>query len=305
MKVIMLFTKQDFRREAQLLLRSLFGSLLRFLGQSPIVVHRKVLEPAIRFYGPIISAALVLLFLVGSARATAVFVFIYPNEVVLSADSKISYTGDPPANIPRSRCKIVAVRSAFFAVVAPITSDSAIGLDLYATIEEVLNRSTGTLVTRANAVEAAVFLELNREYSVLKTEDPERYTFMILKSPLKIAFAAWENNHPALFIDRWRLLPMGNMQHDRIFPGTSSDPNNMQGIGEFTGVDEYKRDHPNWQQLAPVDLARDVIQAVIDSRNPTVGPPISVLRINAKGAQWIGQGGCPDIPIPSRQNQQK
>jgi hypothetical protein len=275
----------------------------------PDVVFGKILRASTRFDNAIATAAFVLLCLfhmASDAKATALFVFIYQDKIVISADSKVTLVGDPPPSVPRSRCKIIAAqRGAFFALAGQITADPQIGFDVYATIEKVLNQTKGTLIARAEAVKEAVSLELEREYSFLKTDDPEYYKFIVSNIPLKIAFAAWENSHPILFIDQWQLLPTGKFKYDRFFPGSVSDPSNIRGLGEYTGVDEYKRSRPKWRETNPVDLARDMVQTVIDSKNPLVGPPISVLTIDAEGAHWNHNGGCPEIPPTARSHQSK
>jgi hypothetical protein len=44
--------------------------------------------------------------------------------------------------------------------------------------------------------------------------------------------------------------------------------------------------------LGPVEAARSLVQLEIDRQPERVGPPVSILRIAADGADWVDRGLC-------------
>jgi len=75
--------------------------------------------------------------------------------------------------------------------------------------------------------------------------------------------------------------------------------------GEHEAITEYLSQHGNAPDGTGEDFVRRMILLEISAKPSTVGPPISILLLDASGAKWIQRGSCPEITISNHQDPHK
>jgi hypothetical protein len=73
-------------------------------------------------------------------------------------------------------------------------------------------------------------------------------------------------------------------------------------LGETTEIEVFlQQNDMTWSAIEETGLMRTLLQLEMDSHRDTVGPPISILRMDKTGAHWLpnNRGVCSDIPRPA------
>lgn len=137
---------------------------------------------------------------------------------------------------------------------------------------------------------------LAREIIRLRANLPEGYEAFLGQEIDQCVFAAWESQAPVLILDVWTLSRDGTLSVKRHLPGKGY-PDTVK-LGMHETIDRYLRlgtpfsDKP----LNLSDLLTCWVELEIQTESvfpsPKVGPPISVLQIDASGAHWNRPGMC-------------
>jgi hypothetical protein len=237
--------------------------------------------------------SLLAFFCVKLATATAIVAALFPDAIYIAADSRYTQaSGDSPA--VSDGCKIVRTRGVAFAA-ASLSKDTKTGFDFYAITRQALLRSSGSLAMRLDIVDGQLKPRLRKTVLAIRQDFPEVYESFLNGHLGQAVFATWENDHPVMIEDDWRITKDGEIMEERPFPG--NDDNNLVILGSGSeAIIRYTDQHPDWSNVPVPEALSHLIQAAIDdaaeSQTPDVGGDISILMIDAMGQHWVTPGRC-------------
>jgi hypothetical protein len=226
-----------------------------------------------------LSAALVLL-LCGSAAATTIVIIRTPNLIVIASDSKAQYQGDQGS--PQV-CKIARQNETYF-VIAGLAHDTFHGFLANRSVASAIARAN-TFDEQANAVAEDLQRDLEKELSVLKTDDPEGYKFAVTgDSPSSIALVTVEGGVPKVAVFSFvfdKTTGRLSVRRDSC-PGTCTGENFYVQLGHAVAAEEVGK-----VTGSPTQIARTLVEMQIGRDPQSVGPPVEILELRASGPEWI------------------
>lgn len=253
--------------------------------------------------------ALVLLAL-ASARATTIVSVKTASEIVIGADSKVTDTfGGAAAG---QACKIVQAGNLFFAYEG-MARDRRTGFDITRiAVQALLFKPNASLAEKVSILTGFLTDSLFAELLSLKQHDPDTYREKVEggQTFLKILVAGFDGNQPLLFVRGFRAVPL-----NRKTIAVSVVPDDcladcraefaVRTLGETAAIDGLPEETPGFWAGGIAQGVRRLIETEIAARSEYVGPPVDILRIDSKGAEWIQKKpSCADVerrPVPSRQ----
>jgi hypothetical protein len=246
--------------------------------------------------------------------ATTIIAVALPDGLWIAADGRVAATHGPEfgPGEKNTRCKIMRTRgNKFFGIAGRVVSDDETGFDIYCVVESLMNSTNGNIEERMIMAAGAVTDEMNRELSHIARTSTKEYLSMLDYPALGVLFAGWENGEPVVIVYEWFLEPSGNLRAPtRHLYGGRHNGENTAIIGYKEAIEDYRFRHLDWQQKMPVgDTLKMFIQLEMNSSfaiiRKQVGPPISVLRIDATGPHWIDRGECLDIPVEATEKKHR
>jgi hypothetical protein len=227
-----------------------------------------------------------------TALATTILVFRTPDQLILVADSKPTFRGEPG---PNAVCKITPARSGFLAI-AGLEHDTLRGFDSRAAAAKALE-SSGSFLFRVAGAEVLAQRASEVEMARLKVEDPDAYRFSVKNggSIFDLVIASVEGGIPLLAIRRFHI----NEASGSVETAVAIDcPGNCPGGRYFgylepAGGEAEKFLTMNSTPRLNVDVLRDLVLKQIIATPNEVGPPIEILNLDHTGARWIENDlGC-------------
>jgi hypothetical protein len=228
-----------------------------------------------------------------AVSATAIIVIRTAEEIIAAADSKSTITLYPDwQRYAFENCKIRKLHDTLYFAASGLTNDYTQTLNVETAIRNSYKKSASVsqTVEVAEALIKSSFLEaLNRQ----KREHPEIFKKNFSKDPY-VDFALFGFERGAGFVHRRRLgaqddkggLSVKLVDFENC-PPLCKDPGEITLLGERDTMKEYIDKLGPVTALTDLQIAESTVRVAI-ARNPeTVGPPIDILRIDRRGAEWI------------------
>jgi hypothetical protein len=226
-----------------------------------------------------------------NSLSTTVVAVKTSKEIYLGADSKVTDTFGNAAE--RRACKIVQSGRVFFAY-AGFARDAKNGFS----IPEIAKRSlasgkTLSIQAKTEAMAKVIVTELTRYLPKMKDESFVTFREKIEgKTFLRIVVAGFDKGRPAIFV---RLFRYGMTTDGRggvlvsadDCDGKCSAPVTTRFLGETDAIVGLPEESKNFWNDGFAAGIRKLIEIQIAARDEYVGPPIDILRIDAKRATWI------------------
>lgn len=206
----------------------------------------------------------------------------------------MSYLANPSPNSPNTVCRIGHSTTRSFACAAPST-DPNVGFDLNRAIAEFLSTQR-TLNEWISQSDEAIRVNVPLVLDHVKRDFPGAYTPLLGNIIVDCAFASW-GAQPALTDDVWRLNRDGTLGQDRWQHLTPESKNSVV-IGARDAIESHLKRGPPPIELGIPKMLESLIRFQIDEGlpdprfGPTVGLPISILRLDGDGPYWEAQGVC-------------
>jgi hypothetical protein len=247
-----------------------------------------------------------------TAFATSIVAVKNNDEIVIGADSKTTLTSvgtgaAGPAEI--TKCKIVQEGDLFFASAgsagigpAGLPGDVDREFDLKEIIAEGL-RGNGSIADKVGNLERLLVANLTRMAEKVRQDNPAFFLAKFVKSPVHtVIVGGRDNGELVLMVRTFRLItsPSGSLSFAVgrfACPGDCQVPFITIFEGRTMAIRKYLQQHELFLYYAdPVTAVRHLVGLEISKEPSSVGPPVDILRLTRKGAEWIQRKAlCPDI----------
>ncbi len=241
-----------------------------------------------------------------SARATTIVVARTPNEIVIGADSKVTdaYGND----LNKRACKIRQAGDLFIAIEG-LELDRQTGFSVPDIASKALaSKASASASDKVSVLMGYLVSGLLTELSHLKAHEPQTYFKKIEGGQLflRIIVAGFENGQPLLFVRSFRALQYNPGQIGvAVIPDDCFD--DCKGVvvtrflGESDAIEGLPEETPDFWKAGLSDGVRRLVETEIAARSEYVGAPIDIVRISAKGAQWVQKKTeCSDSQSPAK-----
>jgi hypothetical protein len=247
-----------------------------------------------------------------TAFSTSIVAVKSGDEIVIGADSKTTLTpagGSTEAPESIEKCKIVQTGDLFFASAGAAgigPADSGGEIDPQFDIREAIVRGLrggGGIAERVGNLEKVLVADLTRVAEEARRHDAAFFLQRFVRRPAHtIVIAGIENGEPVLMVRTFRMIasPSGSLSFEiGRFACPGDCRTNFITIfeGQTEAIRDYLQDHRLFLYFTDaVTVVRDLVGLEISKSPSSVGPPIDILRLTKKGAEWIQRKSlCPDI----------
>ncbi|MFQ5649372.1 MAG: hypothetical protein ACE5IY_05475 [bacterium] len=202
------------------------------------------------------------------------------------------------ADTTTSICKIVKCGNLFFAA-AGIIEIEEIGFDLYE-IARQAGLSEKPASDKIRRIENSIIAPLTKTLSKVRQTAPPIYDHYVQSGPVQLALFGIEAYQPVLLVRGFTVRDTGQGQIS-VVRDSSRCRNYSNGtwtaiLGRNKEIFDFLADHPKFWNLGPVAGIRRLIEIEVKAVPEEVGPPIDLLRVTEKGAEWIQRKAtCQDI----------
>jgi hypothetical protein len=226
---------------------------------------------------------------------TAIVIFASPQEVVAAADSMLGSHGFNEGSVVFTECKIRRVGDVFFALAGTVRERPA-PYDAAILAEKGLRLTGGNLFDKVTEFERTAMAELPDVVRRARDFAPEFYERRLKNRViLQAAFFGVHEGATFLYVRDFESEVSGN---GRIVVKSSGgsctgDCDMLAILGDGTASKKYLAATPP-KAASAVDLVQKLIALEMENRSNETGPPVDIVRIDAKGgAIWIQKKpGC-------------
>jgi hypothetical protein len=222
-----------------------------------------------------------------SCYGTTVIVMRTADGILVAADAKVTRQGStsPP------RCKIHQYGNVFVAIAGVNKNDGA-GLDTEQVVRTAL-ATPGPLLSQVESFRTATSKYLLAEVESVKKSNPSLYERGYRgKRILDVTFASTNGDMPEAVVQTFFVDGAGAL-HDLRSP---LGDHRVLATGMTSAIKSYTDQNSEWySQLGPDLAIKKLMELEIASNKDAVGPPVSILKMDAGGAKWVEQGACPAI----------
>jgi hypothetical protein len=247
-----------------------------------------------------------------TASATSVVAVRSDDEIVIGADSKTTLTlpgertGGPESI---TKCKIVQSGTLFFASagsagIGPAGPEDNADpeLDLKQTIAACL-LGNGGIAEKVRNLEKFLVADLTRVAEEARRDNPVFFLKRFVRHPVHtVIVGGLDNGELVLMVRSFRLIvsPSGSLSFEIgrfACPGDCRTSFITIFEGQTEAIRNYLQDHELFLFFAdPVSAVRNLVELEISKDPSSVGPPVDILRLTRKGAEWVQKKPlCPDI----------
>jgi hypothetical protein len=260
----------------------------------------------------VISCIFIVLLLPSGVCATSVVAVRNNDEIVIGADSKttltrVNYNLREPDGI--AKCKIVQAGNLFFASagsagIGPVDLPGYV--DPAFNLKELITRGLGRdgdIGERVRNMEKVLLLNLTQIAEKVRKDNPVFFLQKFVQYPVHtIIIAGLEDEELILMVRTFRLVvPLSGDLSFEVGRFTCPGDCDASFITIFEGRTAAIRNYLYWNEnflytTDPAVAVRALVEMEISEDPSTVGPPVDILRLTRRGAEWIQRKSlCPDI----------
>jgi len=213
-----------------------------------------------------------------------------PQEIWIGADSKVAAIHDK--SITRSECKIRQADSLFFAF-AGLPEYRRTGYDLVAIVKKA-GRNGLILSDKVKTFDRLIVTPLSKALKRIKSYQPAYFRQKIEgKAVIQILFAGIEKGVPIFF-----MRTIKAESHDGDSPSLTIHKVSCPGkdcptgeivayLGHNRAISSFLAGKGNFWEIGYADGIRKLITVETEAEPDNVGPPIDILRIGRRWAEWV------------------
>jgi hypothetical protein len=237
-----------------------------------------------------------------TALATSIVAVRDNDEIIIGADSKTTLVAGSSAGEAGSitKCKIIQAEDLFFASAgsagvgpAEFPGDVYPEFDLKKIISEGLN-GYDRIEEKMRVLETVLVASLTKIAEKARQDNPAFFLTRFASHPaLTIIVGGLDKGELVLMVRTFRLVvsPSGSLSFEIgrfSCPGDCQEPVITVFEGRTDAIRKYLEQHKLFLHYAdPVKAVRDLVGIEISEDPSFVGPPIDILRLTKRGAEWI------------------
>jgi hypothetical protein len=217
---------------------------------------------------------------------TTVIVMRTADGVLVAADAKVVRKGSNPP----PRCKIQQYGKVFVATAA--VSKDGVGLDTERIVRTAV-ATPGSLLSKVESFRSAASKYLLADVESVKKSNPSFYEQAYRgKRILDVTFASMNGDMAEAVVQTFFVDGAGTL-HDLRSP---LGDHRVLASGMTSAIKSYTDQNTDWySQLGPDVAIKKLMDLEIASNKGAVGPPVSILKMDAGGVRWVEPGACPAI----------
>ena len=247
----------------------------------------------------------VLIFISSQAKSTAVIVLIYPDRIILSVDSRLTYTDNKTGEKKyNTSCKLSSVNSFAFAFTGyrgfagkVASAYGNFNTDFY--IRSVLSKHANSLDNTFSQLVEGLEKELSNQMRILKRLNFKDYSQYLKQNSgnfINLVVIGNDYGVPFAFALNGTL---SEVKGTPLIKAKASIFKNKTTIIHAGGTDaaaRYIKANPTClQKEQPLVLIDTLMSLVIKDKPLDVGPPIDIIEATKEGVKWIRQKkSCPN-----------
>lgn len=245
----------------------------------------------------LLTLALYPLFGTDTAAPTTVVVVRTPTDIYMGADSKITDIRDE--SLQSTACKIRQVDDLFFAFSGfpeiPGADPGLMG------IIRAAAGSGGNIADKVEAFDDIIVDAWSKALQTLKKKRPQFYEDEVKgRNVLQIAIAGIQKRKPVFFMRHLKALERNGLPGIAIYkkscPGDCVHGKVIAYLGHTGALKGHTSDRSDVWNDGYVQGIRTLISLQMKADPEHVGPPIDILHIKRRGANWIQvKSECPEI----------
>lgn len=248
-----------------------------------------------------VSVALLSLAAAVTAEATSIVAIKTGDDIFIGTDSKVLIEKD----VAISQCKITKMNDIYL-VFSGIPALPASSFNAYE-IAETIFAGKGTIAARLDAYDKAVQGKLQAAFEKLRTTDAKLFSRWYTEDvqnriAMQALVAGAEKKGTVLAMLEYRITSQKNepVKLEAIRQDITTKPGSNQPKILFLGMqDAINAAMKKKDFFSDFDEVRNInewISAEITADPKKVGPPIDILKISPKKAQWIQhKSQCPEV----------
>jgi len=239
------------------------------------------------------TIACVVLLTAVSAWATTVLAIRGPSWIVVASDSMyVSHEDGRSSTI----CKIHQGKNFYWASEG-VYGGAGQSFDLPSLVGRADSVKSHALLDEMSTLDDIIVPALSDYLTLLRKAKPAKYQEILdRKHAATVIFFRVEQGLASYVSDAFYIAESPNREiiissNDRkLCPGDCPEPISKWEDGEREAVDKYFEQHG--MDGTPEDFLKRMVALEISDKPTTVGPPISVLRLDEHGASWPSPGVC-------------
>jgi hypothetical protein len=225
-------------------------------------------------------------------RATTIVVARSATEIVVGADSKV--TDSYGNQLEKRACKILQFGKVVVAMEG-LGTDRVTGFSVQKIVAEAFRaRPKASISESTNFVTGLLVSSLLLELPALQKEDPNSYSRKIGagQSFLRIVLTGFEKHRPLVFVRSFRAAPISpritgvTVMADDCLLDCRGDVI-TRFLGETEAIEGLPEETADFWSVGLVSSVRKLVEAEVAARSEYVGPPIDIVRLTARGIEWI------------------
>jgi len=212
------------------------------------------------------------------------------NIVYVAADSLQSYTETKET---LHHCKIRRLGSSYWAAASEFYESNATGFNLEKFVDSL--GTEGTIHSKMDRFIGAIDKPMKRELGLMALHDRDLYARLLKSSrpPLEIAFVESKDGVTEVDVVRFFVASLSNdWRAERTRVSTADQIFGVTGTGSYTVAGAYLEKHIPELNEDPSKVLRESMQNAANVDPEGSGPPFSIIRLDATGAQWLVGGAC-------------
>lgn len=250
---------------------------------------------------PFFAVITALLLYATSALATSIVAIKTGDEIFLGTDSKVLIEKD----VAISQCKITKMNDVYV-VFSGVPAVPYASFNAYEVAETVF-AGTGTITSRLDAYDKTVQAKLQAAFEKLRTTDAKLFSRWYTEDvqnriAMQILVAGAEKKGTVLAMLEYRITSQKNqpvtlksIKQDIMTKPGSGQPK-ILFLGMQDAINDLLKKKDFFSDFDEVRNINEWISAEIAADPKKVGPPIDILKITPKKAEWIQhKSQCPEV----------
>lgn len=209
------------------------------------------------------------------------------SELIIVADSKIHNHGSTEA---KPLCKVYQFGDVVFCHAGVMSYDN---LSIGEIVKDIFNSNLRSFEENLNIVKSSISKALLPLFQQFYDNERDNFDTHLLNKPIvQMLFSFCLNGTPHVYLKIF--IPV--LQEGKVLFGLHEDNATCSidvYLGHFDNITQYISSNKNYKlDKDTITVAKELIELEIEANPDKVGKPLTVVKINSAGVDWIEAGIC-------------